>query len=70
VGDQITNAENLLPGIFEALRGIPIRMVSFGGSTNTISLLVPFEEKMISLQQLDTFIFHTNPLTQQKTSIQ
>lgn len=70
VGDQITSAENLLPGIFEALRGIPIRMVSFGGSTNTISLLVPFEEKMISLQKLDKLIFHTNPLTQQKTSIQ
>ncbi len=70
VGDNIANAENLLPRIFESLEGIPIRMVSFGGSTNTISLLVPSSEKIISLQKLDQIIFHTDPLTQQKTSIQ
>jgi aspartate kinase len=70
VGDNIAKAENLLPRIFESLEGIPIRMVSFGGSTNTISLLVPFADKIISLQKLNQIIFHTNPLTQQKTSIQ
>jgi aspartate kinase len=70
VGDHIDRAERLLPRIFEALRGIPIRMVSYGGSTNTISLLVPTAEKISSLQKLDQIIFHTNPVTQQKTSIQ
>lgn len=70
VGDKISNAENLLPRIFESLEGIPIRMVSFGGSTNTISILIPSSDKIISLQKLDKIIFHTNPLTQQRTSIQ
>jgi hypothetical protein len=27
-------------------------------------------EKIISLQKLDSILFHTHPLTQQKTSIQ
>jgi len=70
VGDNIANAENLLPGIFEVLEGIPIRMVSLGGSPNTISILVPSTDKVISLQKLDNILFHTNPLTQQKTNIQ
>jgi aspartate kinase len=70
VGDNIATAENLLPRIFDSLEGVPIRMVSYGGSTNTISLLVPSSEKIISLQKLDQIIFHTNPLTQHKTSIQ
>jgi aspartate kinase len=70
VGDNIANAEKLLPGIFEVLEGIPIRMVSFGGSPNTISILVPSTDKVISLQKLDNILFHTHPLTQQKTNIQ
>lgn len=70
VGDNIAKAEKLLPSIFHVLEGIPIRMVSFGGSPNTISILVPSTEKIISLQKLDSVLFHTNPLTQQKTNIQ
>jgi aspartate kinase len=70
VGDNIAKAEKLLPGIFEVLEGIPIRMVSFGGSQNTISILVPSTDKVISLQKLDRILFHTHPLTQQKTNIQ
>lgn len=70
VGDNIANAEKLLPGIFEVLEGIPIRMVSFGGSPNTISILVPSADKVVSLQKLDRILFHTHPLTHQKTNIQ
>ena len=70
VGDNIAKAEKLLPGIFEVLEGIPIRMVSLGGSPNTISILVPSTDKVDSLQKLDRILFHTHPLTQQKTNIQ
>lgn len=49
VGNRITGSQGVLKQIFDALEHIPVRMVSCGGSSNNISVLVgtPFKEKAL-----------------------
>src|SRR5690606_22334704 len=49
VGNHIMGNKGVLKRIFDALEDIPVRMVSFGGSDNNISVLVstPFKEKAL-----------------------
>lgn len=49
VGNCITKSEGVLKRIFDALEHIPVRMVSCGGSSNNISVLVSttFKEKAL-----------------------
>lgn len=48
--------------IFELLPETPIRMISYGGSNNNISLLVDTKNKTEVLQQLNTKIFGNEPV--------
>ncbi|WP_196888297.1 aspartate kinase [Aureivirga sp. CE67] len=44
--------------IFELLNEMPVRMISYGGSENNISLLVSEENKVTALQSLHQKLFH------------
>lgn len=52
VGHIIAEERGFAAKIFSALEGIPIRMISYGGSRHNISLLVPTSKKQQTLQAL------------------
>ncbi len=52
VGDIIQEEKGFAPKVFRALNGIPIRMISYGGSRYNISVLVPTAHKKETLQAL------------------
>ncbi|RIH64120.1 aspartate kinase [Mariniphaga sediminis] len=52
VGDIIGEEKGFASKLFNALDGIPIRMISYGGSRYNISVLVPNSHKEITLQAL------------------
>ena len=52
VGDIIEEENGFAPKVFKALDGIPIRMISYGGSKYNISVLVPTINKKETLQSL------------------
>ena len=57
-GNSIINQWDLLPKLFEALRGIPVRMISYGGSKYNISFLIESSHKKAALQGLNKHIFN------------
>lgn len=52
VGDIISEEKGFASKVFNALDGIPIRMISYGGSRYNISVLVPTIHKKVTLQAL------------------
>ena len=52
VGDMIAEEKGLAAKVFTALEGIPIRMISYGGSRHNISILVDTNDKKATLQAL------------------
>lgn len=58
VGNKIALAPNILIKIFDSLNDIPVRMVSFGGSRDNVSILVPGEYKEQALRQLHSGVFN------------
>jgi aspartate kinase len=52
VGDIIQEEKGFASKVFNALDGIPIRMISYGGSKYNISVLVPTSQKKKTLQAL------------------
>jgi aspartate kinase len=57
VGNRITEKEGVLKEIFESLKEIPVRMVSCGGSTNNVSILVDKKFKEKALNDLNEGLF-------------
>jgi aspartate kinase len=57
VGNEIAKTEDVLKRLFDAVREIPVRMVSYGGSPHNISLLVPSSYKTKTLQLLNKGLF-------------
>ena len=57
VGNEIAQTPDILSRLFEALKVVPVRMVSYGGSKHNISILVPSEYKTQTLQYLNTGLF-------------
>jgi len=43
--------------LFEVLNNIPVRMISYGGSINNVSLLVATENKIATLKTLHEKLF-------------
>ena len=43
--------------LFQVLQDVPVRMISYGGSNNNISLLVATEDKISTLQHLNAYVF-------------
>ena len=58
VGESLMEQSNTLR-LFQLLTFVPVRMISYGGSRNNISLLVQQDQKQEALQQLNTLLFQT-----------
>jgi aspartate kinase len=57
VGQKITEQKGVLKKIFDSLGDIPVRMVSCGGSTNNVSVLVEKQYKDQALNALNEGLF-------------
>jgi aspartate kinase len=58
VGDFRTERTGSAPEIFEALDTIPLKMISYGGSPNSISLLIDSKDKINALNLLNKYLFN------------
>ena len=57
VGNTIVEQKGHISRIFEALKHISVRMISYGGSRHSISLLISSDDKKEVLQSLHTNLF-------------
>ena len=57
VGNEIEQTEDVLKKLFDAIKEVPVTMVSYGGSPHNISLLVPSDYKNKTLQLLNAGLF-------------
>lgn len=57
VGDQLSENSGYTRQIFTALENVPVRMVSYGGSKNNISILIHSNYKKEALRALNTHLF-------------
>ncbi|MEO6722372.1 MAG: aspartate kinase [Ferruginibacter sp.] len=57
VGNEITETEDVMQKVFLALKEIPVRMVSYGGSRHNISILIASNQKNKTLQALNSGLF-------------
>jgi aspartate kinase len=57
VGNEITDTKDVMFHLFESVKDIPVRMVSYGGSRHNISLLIPRSYKEQTLQVLNKGLF-------------
>jgi aspartate kinase len=57
VGDFRTERTGSAPEIFEALNTIPLKMISYGGSPHSISLLIDTKNKVEALRLLNKHLF-------------
>lgn len=58
VGNEIAETKEILSALFESIKDVPVRMVSYGGSRHNISLLVPGNSKKETLQLLNKGLFN------------
>ncbi|MBN8652047.1 MAG: aspartate kinase [Cytophagales bacterium] len=58
VGNHLSEKEGVLKDVFQSLAEIPIRMVSYGGSPNNISILVGTTHKEKALTLLNSGLFN------------
>ena len=58
VGDMISKEKVFSKQVFEALVGIPVRMISYGGSRYNVSILIPKEYKKETLQKISNSLFN------------
>lgn len=60
VGSRISDDEGTLKSVLDALRGISVRMLSYGGSRHNVSVLVDSKVKKQALSQLNEGVFVWN----------
>lgn len=58
VGDFRTERTGSAPEIFEALNTIPLKMISYGGSSISLSLLIDTNDKIKALRLLNIHLFN------------
>ncbi|MBK5202556.1 MAG: aspartate kinase [Prolixibacteraceae bacterium] len=58
VGNIIAEEKGFAGKVFSALEGIPIRMISYGGSRYNISILIPTDQKQKTLQAISDHILN------------
>ena len=58
VGDFRIERTGSAPEIFEALNSIPLKMISYGGSQNSLSLLIDTNNKKEALRLLSKHLFN------------
>jgi len=64
VGDFLAEETGLANKVLQALKDVPIRMISYGGSKNNISLLIQSSDKVKALKSL-----HENIFEKQSTNV-
>ncbi|MDN4165818.1 aspartate kinase [Cytophagales bacterium LB-30] len=57
VGNLVADSKGIVKKVFDSLEDIPVRMISYGGSKNNISLLVDVSQKVKALKQLNKGLF-------------
>jgi len=57
VGDLIAEKKGVVKEVFNALEDVPIRMISYGSSSNNISLLISTKDKITALKNLSKNLF-------------
>ncbi len=57
VGDFRPGRVGSAPEIFEALNEIPVKMISYGGSGNSVSILINTSDKTVALRSLSLKLF-------------
>ena len=57
VGNEISANDDVLSTLFSSIKTIPVTMVSYGGSLHNISLLIPDNQKVKSLQLINKGLF-------------
>ncbi len=62
VGDFRTERTGSAPEIFEALNTIPLKMISYGGSPHSLSLLIDTSNKINALRLLNKHLFNDNKI--------
>ncbi|MEM9324021.1 MAG: aspartate kinase [Bacteroidota bacterium] len=62
VGDFISESQGVGTVIFKALEDVRLRMISFGGSKNNISILIDGSSKEEALKRLNDHLFASVPL--------
>ncbi len=58
VGNKLAEKKGVLHDVFQSLADVPVRMVSYGGSHNNISILVDTAQKEKSLKLLNQGLFN------------
>jgi len=64
VGDLISEERGLVKKVFNGIGEQPIRMISYGGSRNNISILIPAASKTEVLLALNKGLFKTNEISE------
>lgn len=57
VGDLVANTKGYANQIFDSLKDIPVRMISYGGSDHNVSILVDAADKKAALNALSAKLF-------------
>jgi len=57
VGNMVSETEGAAIKIFESLKNVPVRMISYGGSRHNISVVVEAKYKQKALQALNSGLF-------------
>ncbi len=57
VGDFVASSKGYASQIFDALKNIPIRMISYGGSSHNVSVLINASDKVEALRALSAKLF-------------
>ncbi len=57
VGNDIAQTRDILAKLFDTMKPVPVRMVSYGGSKHNVSMLIPSGEKVKTLQLLNKGLF-------------
>jgi|WetSurMetagenome_2_1015567.scaffolds.fasta_scaffold05397_4 aspartate kinase len=60
LGDFRTSRIGSAPEIFESLNSIPVKMISYGGSDNNVSILINTKDKVQALKSLSKNLFTKN----------
>jgi aspartate kinase len=58
VGDFSSNTKGMASQVFDALKTVPIQMISYGGSPHNISILVDAKDKVDTMQLLNQSLFN------------
>ena len=58
VGNEIAQTASVLKKLFDAIDEVPVTMVSYGGSSHNISLLLPSTYKTKTLQLINRGLFN------------